>query len=31
MAQAAVVSPAKKQDYDSEFHYEPWKPRFNPW
>ncbi|MGC1363411.1 MAG: DHA2 family efflux MFS transporter permease subunit [Silvibacterium sp.] len=31
MAQAAVVSPAKKQDYDSEFHYEHWTPRFNPW
>ena len=31
MAQSTVVSPAKKQDYDSEFHYEHWTPRFNPW
>ena len=33
MAQAAVVPADKKQDkdYDSEFHYEAWTPRFNPW
>ncbi len=31
MAAATVASPAKKQDYDSEFHYEAWTPRFNPW
>ena len=31
MAQASVVSAAKEQDYDSEFHYEDWTPRFNPW
>jgi DHA2 family multidrug resistance protein len=37
MAQAAVVaagkgqSKARDQDYDSEFHYEAWTPRFNPW
>jgi DHA2 family multidrug resistance protein len=31
MAATTVASPAKKQDYDSEFHYEAWTPRFNPW
>jgi DHA2 family multidrug resistance protein len=37
MAQAAVVAAGKGQskahdkDYDSEFHYEAWTPRFNPW
>ncbi len=33
MAQAAVVAVGNKQDknYDSEFHYEAWTPRFNPW
>jgi DHA2 family multidrug resistance protein len=31
MAQSSVVLAAKKRDYDSEFHYEHWTPRFNPW
>lgn len=31
MAQSSVVPAAKQQDYDSEFHYEHWTPRFNPW
>ncbi len=31
MAQSSVVPAAKEQDYDSEFHYEHWTPRFNPW
>ncbi|MEO6964686.1 MAG: DHA2 family efflux MFS transporter permease subunit [Acidobacteriaceae bacterium] len=31
MAQSSVVSAADKRDYDSEFHYEHWTPRFNPW
>jgi MFS family permease len=37
MAQASVVavgkgqSKAQDKDYDSEFHYEAWTPRFNPW
>lgn len=33
MAQASVVSAGNQQDkdYDSEFHYEAWTPRFNPW
>jgi DHA2 family multidrug resistance protein len=33
MAQAAVVAAGKTQDkdYDSEFHYEAWTPRYNPW
>ena len=33
MAQAAVVAAGNQQDknYDSEFHYEAWTPRFNPW
>ncbi len=33
MAQASVVAADKVQDkdYDSEFHYEAWTPRYNPW
>ncbi len=33
MAQASVVpaGKARDKDYDSEFHYEAWTPRFNPW
>ena len=31
MAQPSGDSAAKKQHVDSEFHYEHWKPRFNPW
>jgi len=31
MAQSTAVEPAKKQVDDSEFHYEHWTPRFNPW
>ncbi|MFZ0663338.1 MAG: DHA2 family efflux MFS transporter permease subunit [Acidobacteriaceae bacterium] len=31
MAQATAASPAEKRDADSEFHYEHWTPRFNPW
>ncbi len=33
MAQATVVAVDKAQDkdFDSEFHYEAWTPRFNPW
>ncbi|HTV04782.1 MAG TPA: DHA2 family efflux MFS transporter permease subunit [Acidobacteriaceae bacterium] len=31
MAQSTAVTPAKKQVDDSEFHYEHWTPRFNPW
>ena len=31
MAQSSVVPAAKERDYDSEFHYEHWTPRFNPW
>jgi DHA2 family multidrug resistance protein len=31
MTQSSVVPAAKERDYDSEFHYEHWKPRFNPW
>jgi DHA2 family multidrug resistance protein len=37
MAQGAVVaagtgqSKARDKNYDSEFHYEAWTPRFNPW
>ena len=37
MAQAAVVaagtgqSKVRDKNYDSEFHYEAWTPRFNPW
>lgn len=26
-----AASPPDKRDYDSEFHYEHWTPRFNPW
>ena len=26
-----TAAPAKKQDDDSDFHYEHWTPRFNPW
>ena len=31
MAQSSVVPAAEKRDYDSEFHYEHWTPKFNPW
>lgn len=31
MAQSSVSPAAEKRDYDSEFHYEHWTPRFNPW
>jgi DHA2 family multidrug resistance protein len=31
MAQSSVAAPAKEQVGDDEFHYEAWKPRFNPW
>ncbi|MGA7343772.1 MAG: DHA2 family efflux MFS transporter permease subunit, partial [Terracidiphilus sp.] len=31
MAQPSAESAAKKKDFDSEFHYEHWTPRFNPW
>ncbi len=31
MAQSSVVPAAKTRDDDSEFHYEHWTPRFNPW
>jgi DHA2 family multidrug resistance protein len=31
MAQSSVVLAPKAQDDDSEFHYEHWTPRFNPW
>jgi MFS transporter, DHA2 family, multidrug resistance protein len=31
MAQSSVVPAAKERDYDSEFHYEHWTPKFNPW
>ena len=31
MAQSSVVPASKDRDYDSEFHYEHWTPRFNPW
>ena len=31
MAQSSVVPAAEDRDYDSEFHYEHWTPRFNPW
>jgi DHA2 family multidrug resistance protein len=31
MAESSVVSAEKQRDYDSEFHYEEWTPRFNPW
>ncbi|HUN85996.1 MAG TPA: DHA2 family efflux MFS transporter permease subunit [Terracidiphilus sp.] len=31
MAQPSADSKAKERDFDSEFHYEHWTPRFNPW
>lgn len=31
MAQSPAASAAEKRDADSEFHYEHWTPRFNPW
>jgi DHA2 family multidrug resistance protein len=31
MAAATAVATAEKRDYDSEFHYEAWTPKFNPW
>jgi DHA2 family multidrug resistance protein len=31
MAQPSADSAAKARDFDSEFHYEHWTPRFNPW
>jgi DHA2 family multidrug resistance protein len=31
MAQPSAGSAAKDKDFDSEFHYEHWTPRFNPW
>ena len=31
MAQSSVVPAAQARDDDSEFHYEHWTPRFNPW
>ncbi len=31
MAQPSAVAVAEKRDADSEFHYEHWTPRFNPW
>jgi DHA2 family multidrug resistance protein len=31
MAQSSIVSAGNGRDYDSEFHYEAWTPRFNPW
>jgi DHA2 family multidrug resistance protein len=31
MAQSPAASSAEKRDADSEFHYEHWTPRFNPW
>ncbi len=31
MAQATAVTPAQQQDHDSDFHYEHWTPRYNPW
>lgn len=31
MAQSSVAAAAKARDDDNEFHYEYWKPRFNPW
>ena len=31
MAQPSADSAAKKQNFDNEFHYEHWTPRFNPW
>jgi len=31
MAQPSADSKAKERDFDSEFHYEHWTPRHNPW
>ncbi|HEX5234926.1 MAG TPA: DHA2 family efflux MFS transporter permease subunit [Silvibacterium sp.] len=31
MATTTAASPVKQQDGDSDFHYEHWTPRFNPW
>ena len=31
MATSTAVSAEEKRDYDSEFHYEHWTPKFNPW
>lgn len=31
MAQSSIVSAGNGRDYDSEFHYEAWTQRFNPW
>ena len=31
MAQPSADSKAKEREFDSEFHYEHWTPRFNPW
>ncbi len=31
MAEQTAAAPAKMQEDDSEFHYEAWTPRFNPW
>lgn len=31
MAQSSAASAPQKQDADSEFHYEAWTPKFNPW
>ena len=31
MSQSTVVPAIEVRDDDSEFHYEHWKPRFNPW
>lgn len=31
MAQSTAVSSAETRDADSEFHYEHWTPRYNPW
>ncbi|HEX4031291.1 MAG TPA: DHA2 family efflux MFS transporter permease subunit [Terracidiphilus sp.] len=31
MAQPSADSAAQKRDFDSEFHFEHWTPRYNPW
>jgi DHA2 family multidrug resistance protein len=31
MAQSTVIAVGKDKDSDSEFHYEAWTPKFNPW
>jgi len=31
MAQSSVVTAKESRDDDNEFHYDYWKPRFNPW